>query len=250
MRKAAFLSLAAVLAAAAADAPKGTAPRPATQPSRPAGGLGGNLEYWLDRAAPAASQPATAASQGADPFRKSGPLRDDALPGVIELSDGTLLPGWLYTTRESPYLVFPRSEKRWRRVPLAAVLGVAAVVTQERMELQWRWKAMGEPEKVYTGRKYPFRRLQWRFHLVDDSQVVGDVKGQPLWVERDGETWGPFVLHERMKGEVGATLADLVYVKRVIVSRRLMEEVIRTEAAAKGDPQSLAPAGGDPAKAD
>ena len=166
-------------------------------------------------------------STGINPFRQKREFfRADALPGVIELSNGKQLPGGLYTTREKPWLVWSQPTKSWRRVPLINLLSITAVVVEERMELRWRWKGMGEPEKVYTGKSYPFRRVRWRFKLIDGSVLEGPTKGQPLWVELRGKATGPFVLHERSKGQDGQTLKDLVYVRKVVISRRMMQAVI------------------------
>ena len=201
-------------------------PAPAEEP---ADAPADNLEYWLSQAEqapatrPAASAPAIAPTDA--------PPRPDALPGVIELSDGRLLAGWVFTTVEQPFLVHEADLKRWRRLPLLAALSIEAVVVERRMELRWRWKAMGEPEKVYTGRKYPFRRYLWKFRLLDGTEVAGTVKGQPLWVEHAGERHGPFVLHERHKGEDGQSLRQLVYVRRVLISRRAMEAALRAPAS-------------------
>jgi len=199
---------------------------PATKPAAPAD----NLEYWLGRAMPAASQPAGADandSGGESPFPAPGRefRRDDALPGVIELSDGRQLPGGLYTTRERPWIVWQDKTQSWRHIPFINVLSITAVVEEERTELEWRWKAMGEPEKVYTGRSYPMRRLHWRFRLLDGSVVEGSTKGQPVWVEFRGRSAGPFVLHERMKGALDTKLADLIYIRKIVVSRRMMDAV-------------------------
>ncbi len=185
-----------------------------------------DLDYWLDRATTApASQPTEDPDNlGSNPLAKGEFVRSDALPGAMKLSDGTLLAGGIYTTREKPWRVYVASEKRWRRIPPLAVLSITAKVIEEKMELEWRWKSTGEPEKVYTGRKYPTRRLEWRFLLIDGSEIVGVVKGQPIWVESpDGETHGPLVLHERSKGEPGQSLGDLVYVKKAVLSRRMMK---------------------------
>ena len=202
-----------------------------------------DLDYWLRRATPAdANQDANGTAspdpeaEGANPFRPSkGFLHSHALPGVVELSDGTLIAGGLYTTREKPWEVFVAEEKRWRQIPPIAVLSITAKPVEEKMELQWRWKAMGEPEKVYTGQKYPARRFEWAFHLIDDTTVTGVVKGQPLWVELPDATKpaGPYILHERSKGEPGQTLKDLVYVKRALISRKMMDKVLEWNAAAK-----------------
>jgi len=196
-----------------------------TSSSRPAG----DLDYWLSRAKDADTQPATSPA-GKNPFRQGADTPQDALPGVVELSDGRQLAGKILTTYENPWQVYDKQTGRWRRVPPAAVLSITAIVVEEKMELKWRWKAMGEPERVYTGESYPTRRLRWKFHLVDNSSITGTVKGQPLWVRSRGKKAGPFVLHERSSGAVGRKLKDLVYVKRVFISRRLMEQVIREQA--------------------
>ena len=187
-----------------------------------------DLDYWMSRAKPTAeTQPASSPA-----IARPSPLRDvsrkhraDALPGVIELSDGTRLAGWMYGTRDKPWMVWVAEEKRWRRIPPAAVLSITAVVDREEMQLRWRWKATGQPEKVYTGKSYPFRRFRWRFRLADGSEITGVVKGQPIWVEVHTKTQGPFLLQERSKGQDGQTLAEFVYIRKIVVSRRLMEAV-------------------------
>lgn len=192
----------------------------------------GNLDYWLNRAKPVTTKPAAAAAAkpgaGVNPF--AGPekayFRADALPGAIELSNGKQLPGGVYTTHEKPWIVWCEQTKSWRRIPFIACLSIEAVVEQERMELRWRWKGMGEPERVFTGKKYPFRRLHWRFNLIDGTRVEGSTKGQPVFVELRGKKAGPFVLHERMKGKDGQTLQDLVYVRKIVISRKMMKAVI------------------------
>ena len=202
----------------------------ASQPAQPQS----NLEYWLSQAVPATTQPDTqtrADDQGTNPLaRRDRSFRRDALPGVVELSDGRQLAGALYTTREKPWLVFVEKEKRWRRIPFVTALSITAVVVSQEMALQWRWKAMGEPERVYTGKKFPTRRFLWTFRLIDGSTITGGVKGQPIWVRRGQQTTGPMVLHERSKGKVGQALADLVYVRRVIVSADMRDAVLADQA--------------------
>jgi hypothetical protein len=190
-----------------------------------------DVDYWLGQAETAdANAEANAIdvdpdAEGADPFRgSSGFVRSDALPGVVLLSDGRLIPGGVYGTREKPWRVYVAKEKRWRRIPPLAVLSITPKIVEEKMDLEWRWKATGEPEKVYTGRKIPVRRFLWTFHLMDDTTVTGAVKGQPLWVETADGRQGPFILHERSKGKPGRSLEDLVYVKKVIISRRMMNK--------------------------
>jgi hypothetical protein len=189
-----------------------------------------DLDYWLRRARPAdANDPKV----NVDPDR-AGPgeglrsPRPDALGGAVVLSDGNVLAGSVYGTPESPWRVYVEARRRWRRVPHLAISHIEAVVVYEKMELEWRWKAMGEPERVYTGRSFPVRRFLWRFVLIDGTSITGAVKGQPLWVRgEDGATIGPMVLGERTKGKAGQSLDDLVYVRKVILSERAMRAARR-----------------------
>jgi hypothetical protein len=257
---------------AAGLAAKAQAASPATQPasdSQPAS----DLDYWLSRAKtvepnkpgattrPASDANRNAAGSGnastpgaskagggegsaggapaaASPFRTSDlPYRrGDALPGVIELSDGNQLAGGLYTTLEKPWIVWCEATRSWRRVDFLTLLSIEAVVEEQRMELSWRPKGMGEPEKVYTGKQYPMRRMHWRFKLIDGSVIEGSTKGQPVFVELAGRVSGPFILGERMKGQDGQTLEDLVYVRKIVVSRKMMDLVIAEKAVAGSRP--------------
>jgi len=207
-------------------------PAKPAKPTRPKS----NLDLWLNEDADKGADKGTDPDGGRSPFGKVLAVgRPDALPGVVELSDGRILAGGLYTTAEKPWVVFVLKQARWRRVPFITALSITAVVVSEKVELRWRWKAMGEPEKVYTGKKYPTRRFLWKFRLLDGSTLTGAVKGQPLWVQYGRKRHGPFVLHERSRGKDGQSLKDLVYVKRVIVSRRMMEKVLAEQAKAAKD---------------
>lgn len=189
-----------------------------------------SLDYWLNRAEPADTRPAetTDEPEGKNPFDVAARFgRPDALPGVVELSDGQQIPGRIYTTRDRNLEVWVEAEERFRRVPLITVLSIEPVVVNAEMVQEWRWKEMGVPERVYTGREYPTMRFEWKLHLIDDSTIVGPIKGQPLWVRLKDSKFGPFILHERTKGRMGETLDDIVHLKRVVISRRMMEKVLR-----------------------
>ena len=200
--------------------------------STPGGSIAGGGEGSAGGVSPAG---AAATGEAAKAFHKSDQpfRRGDALPGVIELSDGNQLAGGLYTTLEKPWIVWSEATKSWRRVDFLTLLGIEAVVEEQRMELTWRPKGMGEPEKIYTGRKYPMRRMHWQFKLIDGSVVEGSTKGQPVFVELAGKVSGPFILGERMKGEDGQTLEDLVYVRKIVVSRKMMDLVIAEKKTAE-----------------
>lgn len=194
---------------------------------------GDDLDYWIGQAQTAQTRPNRPDDR---PTTQSAtrPAREDALPGVIELSDGSVMPGWLCTTGEKDLEVYQEALKQWQQVPLLAVLSIQAVVKEETMELRWRWKGMGQVEKEYTGAKYPFRRLTWRVRLIDGTTVEGVIRGQPLTLEPvAGGPRRTFVLAEQQKGRDDQTLADLPYLRRAIVSRRLMEAVEADETASK-----------------
>ncbi len=170
-----------------------------------------------------AAPPADAASQVEHRQVPGAPAW--ALPGVIELSDGTVIAGMLWTAGDAPLAVYVEAEKRWRRVPLAAALAITAVVVQERMEDVWRWKTAGEDEKIYSGEQYPFRRFEWTLTIADGSEITGVIKGQAIRVAATAGPSDTRILAERTKGEVGQTLAELIYVQRIIISRDAMEAV-------------------------
>lgn len=210
----------------------GEADKPTTQPTtKPQTPPKSNLDYWLNRATEAKDGDKGAGeTKASNPFtKKEGFHRPDALPGVMEFSDGTQVPGWHYTTLEKDWEVYIAKEKRWRLVPFINVLSISAVVTQERLEQRWRWKEMGAPERIYTGKQYPFRRFEWKLHLIDGSTMQGAIKGQPLWVEYSRKKHGPYVFNERQKGEDDQTLKDLIYIKKVIISRKMMDTVLEAQ---------------------
>jgi len=201
--------------------------------SQPAGQVGSrpksNLDYWLRQAGSATTQ-ALPQAPATNPFgRRDRFRRGDALPGVVVLSDGRTIPGGIYTTRDKNWEEWVESAKRWRHIHPILVLSISADVIEKGMEKEWRWKEMGSDEKVYTGREKPIRRFLWRFHLIDDSYVTGAVKGQPVWVEAQGRKRGPFILHERSAGKHGQTLKDLVYLKKLVISRRAMQHTRNRE---------------------
>jgi hypothetical protein len=181
-----------------------------------------NLDFWLAQAATASS---AAAPRQQNPRGPDSQAAGESLPGVLVLSDDTVLAGRIYTTLDKDLEVWEASQQRYRGVPPVLVLSISAVVVSQETQPEWRWKEMGSEERVYTGRQQPLRRLEWKLHLIDDSYITGSIKGQPLWVRTaDDKTHGPYLLSERQTGQPDQTLAQLLYVKQVVFSRRAMEE--------------------------
>jgi len=214
LRASCLIVASACLAVAAAGPPA------ATQPAAPS-----NLDYWLDRATTApASQPT---AQAADPFAAtSGKFsRPDALPGAVQMASGKLEAGGIYTTAGKDLKVWVDASNRWRHVPMVIILGIRAVIVSEGYEDEWRWKQGGSDEKVYTGRKRPVRRLQWRIDLADGTALTGEIKGQPVWVEQNAKRT-LHLLGARTKGDWGQGLRQLDYPAHIVFSRREMRRVV------------------------
>jgi hypothetical protein len=164
-----------------------------------------------------------ATSQPANPFADTPQSRRDLMPGYIELSDGRLLPGRIYTTRDKPWSVYDAKTKTFRRIPPVVVRRIEAEMIWERDTPQWRWKEGGSDEKVYTGRTYPARKIEYTFTLINGMKISGTVQ-QPIYVRHgDGEA-ARMILHERQKGALGQTLEDLVYVRRVELGKAALAE--------------------------
>ena len=163
--------------------------------------------------------------------------RKDAVPGSIELSDGTKRPGRIYTTRAKRLKIYNLKRKIYEFVPVGACKRIEGVVEWERLDREWRFKEAGNTEKVYTGRAYPLRMHSWRLTLRNDHEILGHILGQPLYVAHDGKA-ERFILHKRDKGPKGAQLEDLVYIRRVVLGPEAYNEALE---ALKAGPATQEP---------
>ncbi len=159
-----------------------------------------------------------------DPVGRKAAVREDAVPGYVELSSGEVRPGQVFLTREHRLKVYDDAQKRQREVPLEALQKLDAVVVKEWLEKEWRFRENANDEKVYTGRAYPVRELEYRLTLKDGRVLKGSLAGI-LYVQADGRPDPErFVLHKRDKGDVGTGLKDLVYVKSVRLGQAALQE--------------------------
>jgi hypothetical protein len=152
--------------------------------------------------------------------------RDDAVPGCIELSDGSIHAGLIYLTRDKRLKIYDEKIERQREIPLRVVKQIDCKVKKEWMEREWKYKETTSDEKMYTGRSYPAREYLHTITLrdgrtiagplaeivylqprQDDSKQAGEHRSEPK-VEK-------FLLQKRSKGEMGQELKSLVYVKRI-----------------------------------
>ncbi len=167
-----------------------------------------------------------------NPFGPRPTVRDDAFPGYVELSDGTIRPGNIYLTRDKRLKIYDEQMKRHREVPLRVVKQIECRVKREWMEKEWKFKELASDEKMYTGRTYPVREYAYQITLGDDRKITGALSGliyvQPLMSSSPGErpAMSPkaerYLLHQRDKGKIGDKLESVVYVRFV----RLGEEAL------------------------
>ncbi|MCE5302707.1 MAG: hypothetical protein LLF97_06300 [Planctomycetaceae bacterium] len=151
-----------------------------------------------------------------NPFGPPAATRDDALPGRIQLSDGTTFRGRIYLTRDHGLKIYDESSQRQREVPLRSVRQIDCRVKQERMEREWRFKETASDQKLYTGRSYPQREYVHTITLTDGRTLTGPMSAVVYLDPNAGpKNTKTFLLHQRDKGAVGKDLSSLVYVKTI-----------------------------------
>lgn len=162
--------------------------------------------------------------------------REDAVAGYIELSDGTLAVGRIYTTRDKPLRLYVPRLKRFLPIPLRLLRRITGHLEWARQEPEWRWKEMGSDDRIYTGRSYPVIKVYYTFTLRDGRRFTGHCQVQPLYVV-EGKRRLRFILWQRHKGRMGQTVADLRYIKEVYFGEDALK---RGRALLKKDPSRRA----------
>ena len=170
-----------------------------------------------------------------NPFGPVRTERDDAVPGYMEMSDGKVLVGNIYMTRDKRLKIYDAGTKRQREIPLRVVKQIECKVLKEWMEKEWRFKELALNEKYYTGREYPSRECEYTITLHDDRKITGPLAElfyiQPYaYAAGESRSYRPEVkpekhlVHKRQKGDPGTTLKDLVYVKLIKLGEEAVEE--------------------------
>lgn len=170
-----------------------------------------------------------------NPFGPVRQDRDDALPGTLELSDGRVLVGNVYMTRDKRLRIEDQQMQRQREVPLSAIKQIECHVEKEWMEKEWRFKEAALNEKVFTGRTYPSRVYSHTITLKSGKKITGPL-AEVIYIRPYAEmTEGPrsedsvpepqrFLLNKRNKGAVGADLKSLVYVTRIKLGQDAVDQ--------------------------
>lgn len=192
-----------------------------------------------------------------NPFGSPASEREDAVPGYVELSDGQIIAGKIFMTRDKRVKIYDQEMQRQREIPLNRIKEIQCVVVSERMEKEWRFKETAADVKEYTGRTYPAREYTHRVTLADGRTLEGPLS-EVLYVQPDpGETarggYRPeieplrFILYKTHKGPVGTDLKSLVYVKSVKLGEEAYKEGVKKMAKRVGRspaPKSAGPGQG------
>lgn len=159
-----------------------------------------------------------------NPFGKNAKVREDARPGYVELSDGHIVPGSVYLTRDARLRIYDETLKRHRDVPLEAIRSIECEVGKEWQEKEWRFKEAASDEKVFTGRKYPSREYLHTITLNDGRTITGPLSAIVYVQPDDDHKAERFLLHKRDKGELDQPLKSLRYVRKIELGDEALAE--------------------------
>jgi hypothetical protein len=194
-----------------------------------------------------------------NPFGQIKTARDDAIPGYIEMSDGRILVGNIYMTRDKRVRIYDEKMERQRELPLRVITQIQAKMVKEWIEKDWRFKELALDEKLYTGRSYPCRQYLHTVTLKDGKTITGELAevffvepivfkaDEPLANRPDGAEPIRVILHKRDKGDIGAELKSMKYVKLIKLGKEALEEG-RKKAAHQPSGKSSATTRAKPAK--
>jgi hypothetical protein len=186
-----------------------------TQPTTSASSQEDALMDWLLSRVPTtqsmAATTAPAGTQPSNPFLAA--MSKEGQNGVVTLSDGRRISGFITTTPEQPLRVWDEDGKQYHDLPLMTIQSIKAKVISEGQEQEWIFARGGSDVKIYTGKSYPTRETQYVVTLTNGQSVTGGIAA-PLYIKTSKGT-ELFILHKTDKGTVGQSVDDLVYVKSV-----------------------------------
>lgn len=176
--------------------------------------------------------------------RENSDVREDTMPGYVEMSNGEVFPGLLYITRDKRLEIYDVELKRQRTIPIHKIAKIECNVEKEWMEEIWRFKELASDEKLYTGKFYPCRVFTYTLTFDDGRTLEGPMSGliyvQPLEEgedvsvghvpERDSKRLY-FNKRQSEKTDVGKKLEDIHYTKLVKIGDEALAEGIQKAKA-------------------
>ena len=174
-----------------------------------------------------------------NPFGQIKTAREDAIPGYVEMSDGRIFVDNVYMTRDKRIKIYDEKAERQRELPLRVIAQIQAKMVKEGIEKEWRFKELALDEKLYTGRTYPWRQYLHTVTLKDGKTITGEVAevffvqpivfnaDEPLANRPDDSEPIRVVIHMKDKGDFGAELKSMKYVKLIKLGRRPWKKAAR-----------------------
>ena len=176
--------------------------------------------------------------------RRAVDVREDTMPGYVEMSNGEVFAGLLYITRDKRLEIYDTELKRQRTIPIHKIAEIEVQVMEERMEKVWRFKELASDEKMFTGETYPVRIFEYKLTFDDGRVLEGPMSGlifvQPLQAgedasvghvpERDAQRLY-FNKRQAEKTNIGKKLADIHYTAKVKIGDDALEEGLKKAAA-------------------
>ena len=133
--------------------------------------------------------------------------------GVVQLSNGRILRGRIWTTPDRPFRVWLAGIKQYRDIPMSLVQTIQVQVRSARMIRQWRWRQEGSDIKLYSGKTKPRFRYAYQFTLIRGQPITGTLEA-PLFVQVGARRYN-LILYKHLEGHWGQKLAAVVYVRQV-----------------------------------
>jgi len=140
------------------------------------------------------------------------------LQGTIHLSNGEARSGKVFGTSNQQIVMALGEGQKTKKVRFTVeeIATFKNTVEEEKMQEEWTFKEGGKDEKVFSGRKYPERWYLTEVVLKDGTKYKGHTLSALVYLDDGGEK-GPakFQLQRSVRGEVGQTLEDLVYIESI-----------------------------------
>jgi len=137
---------------------------------------------------------------------------DAGRPGEIQFSDGEVITGTIYLSRDMQFRL--HDGEQLRTVELARVREIRNFPEKEKMERNWRFLEAGQTKKEFSGDPYPSRLLRSVLVLKDESTVSGHLYTTVLYIESE-EGARKVVLLAKQRGKQRETFTDVVYPARI-----------------------------------
>ena len=161
------------------------------------------------------------------------------------MSDGRVVVGNIYMTRDKRIKIYDEKMERQRELPLRVVTQIQAKLVKEGIEKEWRFKELALDQKLYTGRTYPWRQYIHTLTLKDGKTITGEMAEvffvQPIVFKAEGPLAGRpddsepirVLTHMKDKGDFGAEMKSLKYVKLIKLERRPWKKAARRPPASR-----------------